>query len=135
MTRKISSFSVFCIVAAILSTLYLLTYHFVLADMAAVNYDTRWTNLCTLVFVPLFWFSLTGAVTSVLTGQWLKTPPAALRMLLLLLPVLFLIFYAAFTLLNLMGSLPLSMVSTLVQMGNPVYFALSGILFSFGILR
>ena len=39
MTRQISRFSIFCIVAAILSAIYLLVYRFVLADIAAANYD------------------------------------------------------------------------------------------------
>lgn len=92
MTRQISRFSIFCIVAAILSAIYLLIYRFVLADIAASNYDSSFSALKTLLFLPLFSFSFTGAIVSVISGQWLKSPPAALRMMLLLLPILFLVF-------------------------------------------
>ena len=81
MTRQISRFSIFCIVAAILSAIYLLIYRFVLADIAASNYDSSFSALKTLFFLPLFSFSFTGAIVSVISGQWLKSPPAALRML------------------------------------------------------
>ena len=131
MTRQISRFSIFCIVAAILSAIYLLIYRFVLADIAAANYDSSFSALKTLLFLPLFSFSFTGAIVSVISGQWLKSPPAALRMMLLLLPILFLVFF----LLNLSGSLPASLAAILNQMDNPFYFSLAAILFSFGILR
>lgn len=135
MTRQISRFSIFCIVAAILSAIYLLIYRFVLADIAAANYDSSFSALKTLFFLPLFSFSFTGAIVSVISGQWLKSPPAALRMMLLLLPILFLVFFLAFVLLNLSGSLPASLAAILNQMDNPFYFSLAAILFSFGILR
>ena len=109
MTRQISRFSIFCIVAAILSAIYLLIYRFVLADIAASNYDSSFSALKTLLFLPLFSFSFTGAIVSVISGQWLKSPPAALRMMLLLLPILFLVFFLAFVLLNFSGSLPASL--------------------------
>lgn len=134
MTRQISRFSIFCIVAAILSAIYLLIYRFVLADIAAVNYNSSFSALKTLLFLPLFSFSFTGAIVSVISGQWLKSPPAALRMMLLLLPILFLVFLA-FVLLNFSGSLPASLEAILNQMDNPFYFSLAAILFSFGILR
>lgn len=133
MTRQISRFSIFCIVAAILSAIYLLIYRFVLADIAAANYDSSFSALKTLLFLPLFSFSFTGAIVSVISGQWLKSPPAALRMMLLLLPILFLVFFLAFVLLNLSGSLPASLAAILNQMDNPFYFSLAAILFSFGI--
>lgn len=136
MTRQISRFSIFCIVAAILSAIYLLLYRFVLAaDIAAANYNSSFSALKTLFFLPLFSFSFTGAIVSVISGQWLKSPPAALRMMLLLLPILFLVFFLAFVLLNLSGSLPASLAAILNQMDNPFYFSLAAILFSFGILR
>ena len=109
MTRQISRFSIFCIVAAILSAIYLLIYRFVLADIAASNYDSSFSALKTLFFLPLFSFSFTGAIVSVISGQWLKSPPA--------------------------GSLPASLAAILNQMDNPFYFSLAAILFSFGILR
>ena len=58
MTRQISRFSIFCIVAAILSAIYLLIYRFVLADIAAANYDSSFSALKTLFFYRCFRFPL-----------------------------------------------------------------------------
>ena len=133
MTRQASGFSIFCLIAAIISLIYIAAYHIWLRPYELSHYVTQFSSLYGLLFVPLLSFSAAGGLVSFFGNLFLRQIPSAARMLLLIIPIFFLLMYACGVLFMLAG---LDTLYTLmISLRNPLCFALAGILFGFGTVR
>ena len=92
MSRKAPVFAIFCLITAALSLVYLIVYHLWLQPQAyEINgYSLLYDLLCR----QLLSFSVVGGTVSFFTNFFLKTIPAPVRMLLLIVPIFFLLMYA-----------------------------------------
>ena len=133
MTRQASGFSIFCLIAAIISLIYIAAYHIWLRPYELSHYVTQFSRLYGLLFVPLLSFSAAGGLVSFFGNLFLRQIPSAARMLLLIIPIFFLLMYACGVLFMLAGSDTL--YTLMISLRNPLCFALSGILFGFGTVR
>lgn len=133
MTRQASGFSIFCLIAAIISLIYIAAYHIWLRPYELSHYVTQFSSLYGLLFVPLLSFSAAGGLVSFFGNLFLRQIPSAARMLLLIIPIFFLLMYACSVLFMLAGSNTL--YALMISLRNPLCFALSGILFGFGTVR
>ena len=133
MTRQASGFSIFCLIAAIISLIYITTYHIWLRPYELSHYVAQFSSLYGLLFVPLLSFSAAGGLVSFFGNLFLRQIPSAARMLLLIIPIFFLLMYACGVLFMLAGSNTL--YTLMISLRNPLCFALSGILFGFGTVR
>ena len=87
MTRQASGFSIFCLIAAIISLIYITTYHIWLRPYELSHYVTQFSSLYGLLFVPLLSFSAAGGLVSFFGNLFLRQIPSAARMLLLIIPI------------------------------------------------
>ena len=133
MTRQAPGFSIFCLIAAIISLIYITTYHIWLRPYELSHYVTQFSSLYGLLFVPLLSFSAAGGLVSFFGNLFLRQIPSAARMLLLIIPIFFLLTYACGVLFMLAGSNTL--YALMISLRNPLCFALAGILFGFGTVR
>ena len=134
MSRKAPVFAIFCLITAALSLVYLIVYQLWLQPQAyEINgYSLLYDLLCR----QLLSFSVVGGTTvSFFTNFFLKTIPAPVRMLLLIVPIFFLLMYAFGCLFLITGWLPSSM-SLLLHTFTPLgWFAAAGALFGLGSAR
>lgn len=105
MSRKAPVFAVFCLITAALSLVYLIVYQLWLQPQAyEINgYSLLYNLLCR----QLLSFSVVGGTVSFFTNFFLKTIPAPVRMLLLIVPIFFLLMYAFGCLFHITGCSPL----------------------------
>ena len=64
MTRQASGFSIFCLIAAIISLIYITTYHIWLRPYELSHYVTQFSSLYGLLFLPQLAFSPAGGLVS-----------------------------------------------------------------------
>lgn len=134
MSRKAPVFAVFCLITAALSLVYLIVYQLWLQPQAyEINsYSLLYDLLCR----QLLSFSVVGGTTvSFLTNFFLKTIPAPVRMLLLIVPIFFLLMYAFGCLFQMTGWLSSSLSLLLHTFTHLGWFAAAGALFGLGSAR
>lgn len=133
MSRKSPAFTIFCLIAAALSLAYLIVYQLWLQpEPYEINhYSLLYDLLCR----QLLCFSLVGGTVSFLTNFFLKTMPAPVRMLLLIVPIFFLLMYAFGCLFQITGWLSPSMSLLLQTFTHLGWFAAAGALFGLGAAR
>ena len=133
MTRQATGFSIFCLIASVISLLYLLVYHIWLRPYELSHYLNLYSGLYSLLFYPLLCLCAPAGLISFLGNLFLRRIPAGIRMLLLILPIFFLLIYLCGVLFMLAGSDTL--YSLMLLLRNPLCFALAGVLFGFGTVR
>ena len=133
MSRKAPVFSIFCLITAALSLVYLIVYQLWLQPQAyEINgYSLLYDLLCR----QLLCFSVVGGTVSFLTNFFLKTMPTPVRMLLLIVPIFFLLMYAFGCLFLITGWLSSSMSLLLHTFTHLGWFAAAGALFGLGAAR
>lgn len=133
MSRKAPVFSIFCLITAALSLVYLIVYQLWLQpEPYEINsYSMLYDLLCRQLLI----FSLVGGTVSFLTNFFLKTIPAPARMLLLIVPIFFLLMYAFGCLFLMTGWLSPSMSLLLRTFTHLGWFAAAGALFGLGAAR
>lgn len=129
MSRKAPVFAVFCLITAALSLVYLIVYQLWLQPQA---YEINGYNL---LCRQLLSFSVVGGTVSFFTNFFLKTIPAPVRMLLLIVPIFFLLMYAFGCLFQMTGWLSSSLSLLLHTFTHPGWFAAAGALFGLGSAR
>ena len=95
------------------------------------SYDCLYDLLCR----QLLSFSVVGGTVSFFTNFFLKTIPAPVRMLLLIVPIFFLLMYAFGCLFQMTGWLSSSLSLLLHTFTHPGWFAAAGALFGLGSAR
>ena len=128
MSRKAPVFSIFCLITAALSLVYLIVYQLWLQPQA---YEINGYSL----LYELLSFSVVGGTVSFLTNFFLKTMPTPVRMLLLIVPIFFLLMYAFGCLFLITGWLSSSMSLLLHTFTHLGWFAAAGALFGLGAAR
>lgn len=133
MSRKAPVFSIFCLITAALSLVYLIVYQlWMQPEPYEINsYSLLYDLLCRQLLI----FSLVGGTVSFLTNFFLKTIPAPVRMLLLIVPIFFLLMYAFGCLFQMTGWLSSSLSLLLHTFTHPGWFAAAGALFGLGSAR
>jgi len=133
MSRKAPVFAVFCLITAALSLVYLIVYQLWLQPQAyEINgYSLLYNLLCR----QLLSFSVVGGTVSFFTNFFLKTIPAPVRMLLLIVPIFFLLMYAFGCLFQMTGWLSSSLSLLLHTFTHLGWFAAAGALFGLGSAR
>ena len=133
MSRKAPVFAVFCLITAALSLVYLIVYQLWLQPQAyEINgYSLLYNLLCR----QLLSFSVVGGTVSFFTNFFLKTIPAPVRMLLLIVPIFFLLMYAFGCLFHITGWLSPSMSLLLHTFTHLGWFGVAGGLFGLGSAR
>lgn len=137
MSRKAPVFAVFCLITAALSLVYLIVYQLWLQPQAyEINgYSLLYNLLYNLLCRQLLSFSVVGGTVSFFTNFFLKTIPAPVRMLLLIVPIFFLLMYAFGCLFQMTGWLSSSLSLLLHTFTHPGWFAAAGALFGLGSAR